>query len=237
MRDLCDFVYLRALDKGPLWIGLTRLSTGLFQWNYQGSALSESATLTNGIYETINSGSTLEVTVTYPKGATTPQSGLNLVIVDPAANGQYLALISSTTPDALYLIGASATTVPGALPVNTIESTLGVGAYLETAVWTLDPTTWNLSAEWTRPVGAFGNETVPLVFMVTEAPSPYLTGNSTAFNAANVNDPYTEVTAGLEVLSTCRSLGADCSASTDCCSGLCAPDSVTLLNICQTPSG
>jgi hypothetical protein len=52
--DLCDFVYLRALDKGPLWIGLTRLSTGLFQWNYQGSALSESATLTNGIYETIN---------------------------------------------------------------------------------------------------------------------------------------------------------------------------------------
>lgn len=30
--------------------------------------------------------------MTYPAGATTPQSGLNLVIVDPATNGQYLAL-------------------------------------------------------------------------------------------------------------------------------------------------
>ncbi|GFZ46936.1 hypothetical protein JCM24511_04162 [Saitozyma sp. JCM 24511] len=176
--------------------------TGLFQLDLQGSALSESATLTNGIYESINSGSTLEVTVTYPAGATTPQSGLNLVIVDPATNGQYLALspesgdgsgVSSSTADSLVLIGASATTLPGALPDNTIASTLGSNAYLETAVWTFDPTTYALSASWTRSLGTSGNETVPLSFMVTEGkwPSPYLTGSPTAFNSG-LTSPYLE---------------------------------------------
>lgn len=52
--DSCVIVYLRAFDEGPFWTGLTRLSTGLFQLDLQGSALSESATLTNGIYESIN---------------------------------------------------------------------------------------------------------------------------------------------------------------------------------------
>lgn len=148
---------------------------------------------------TSDSSSTVQFSVTYPSGSTSP-AGLRVEMTNaPVAGAPLLALISGrdNVDDTmslgswhyLYIGGAEpAGTVPGSTPAagfTSVSSITGLSPTFETDVWTLNPTTGTLTAIWTNPDGS----TIP-VGLYLQNGVLYALADPVAFNA-QYPDPLT----------------------------------------------